>query len=1040
METNRQSRASGRSRTRVAPGQNRGRFVVAAMLTASVVMCGVLQPATAAPVGDAAVGAPVAPHQLEHLDRGLVAVAAEEGVFLSWRLLGSEATGATSTGLSGPSFAVYRDGQPLATVSDSTNHIDPDGTATSRYTVAPVINGIELDPSDAVTAWQNGYYDVPLQRPAAGVTPAGESYTYDAYDASAADVDGDGAYELVVLWNPTNLKDVSQRGYTGGVYVDTYKLDGTLLNRLDLGVNIRAGQHYTQFMVYDFDGDGRAETMLKTAPGTKSVSYAADGSVADESFITLPQTDVDAGYTHADDYRLSATGYRDHLATMFQGWSEHPEVVAGNWPASVEQALGAPVTHEYPLSEQSAGELADHFIDVYAPSRSPRNLLREFEGFVLDGPEYLSVFDSTSGEELQTIPYKPGRGDDGLLWGDYAYGAIEPGNRVDRFVAGVAFLDSERPSAVFARGYYTRMTMVTYDWDGESLSERWFVDSGHVPLSNPFNDTPHGREGTHPEWGTLTSQGFHSLSASDVDGDGRQEIVYGSATLDDDGSVLYSSYATLPAGSAAPGTRAKLGHGDGMYVTDIDPSRPGLEIFTVHESATNAPYGVAMRDAATGEVLFGAYSGKDTGNGLVGDVRTDVPGIEVWGSIQAGTSASGLLSAKGEVLSSAKPDLVDATIHFAAEPTTQTISGDRDGAKRIVDWERGTLQSEANTAGNPPLVADIMGDWREELLIRTPDSSAMRIYTSTEQTTHKLTTLMHDKQYRAEIARQNTVYNYPTQPGFYLASDMDWSKVPILTRAATPLGVQLGGAGNDEVVVPADPSFDYYVDGALLPPGNHGIAPGDHHAAAVQKPWIRPAEGATTTWTLTPDTRDTTRPVVALAAPAAPGPFRELALRVDATDDRGLAKIVANVYRDGKLATSTQTAVTGTTGSHTATVSLPEGAYTVKYNAHDAAGNVSQTTSFAFTIDTTAPTATVKDGASFTVRDGAGYDLVSFKLADAGKVDRVTINGQVKDLVDNAWSDVNHLRPGAFGADEGENSLVVSDVAGNTRTTSFVLD
>ncbi len=837
---------------------NRARKLIPAVFTAGMMLAGVALPATPAnsspsggPASDAR-GHAAAPFQLEQLDRALVAVGTDEGVFLSWRLLGSEATGATATGLAGPDFTVYRDGQAIATVTDSTNFADPDGTPTSSYTVAAVVNGVELETSAPVTAWQNGYHDVPLQKPADGTTPTGEAFTYHAFDASAADVDGDGAYELVVLWNPSNQKDVSQKGYTGTVYVDTYELDGTLLNRLDLGPNIRAGQHYTQFMVYDFDGDGRSETMLKTAPGTKSTGYNADGSVANEGYVTMPQSDIDAGYAHTDDYRLSADGYHAHLVSMFQGWSDHPEVKAKNWPATIEEALGIPVTHQYPLSEQSAVELADYFIDVYAPSRSPRNLLRQFEGFILDGPEYLTVFDSATGKELQTIPYKPGRGDDGLLWGDYAYGVIEPGNRVDRFIAGVAYLDGKRPSAVFARGYYTRMTMVTYDWDGKSLKERWFVDSGHVPLTNPFKDTPHGREGTDPEWGTLSSQGFHSLSAADVDGDGKHEIVYGSATLDDDGSVLYSSYATLPEGSAAPGTRAKLGHGDGMYVTDIDPKRPGLEIFSVHESARNAPYGAAMRDAATGEILFGAYSGKDTGNGLVGDVRTDVPGLEVWASMPAGTTASGLLSARGEILSTKKPDLVDATIHFAAEPTTQTISGDRDGAKRIVDWERGTLLTEEDTAGNPPLVADILGDWREELLIRTKDSTKMRIHTSTEVTTHKLTTLMHDKQYRAEIARQNTVYNYPTQPGFYLASDTDWSTVPILTTPVTPKEPQfVDRKGNPLglIVVPQSNDVDYYVDGEKVDAGPHDAPRENVTVAAVPKPYRALAADADATWT-----------------------------------------------------------------------------------------------------------------------------------------------------------------------------------------------
>lgn len=802
--------------------------------------------------------------QLEALDRGLVAVSTGEGVFLSWRLLATEAGPATDSGVSGPSFAVFRDGERIATVDDSTNYADPEGSADSEYTVAPAWHDITGEQSAPVSVWSDGFYDLPLQKPADGVAPKsvahpdGEKYTYSANDASVADVDGDGALEFVVKWDPSNSKDVSQVGYTGPVYVDTYELDGTLLNRIDLGVNIRAGAHYTQFMVYDFDGDGRSETMLKTAPGTTSTKYNADGTVAASANITLLADDVAAGYTHADDYRMSAADYRLHLIEVFQGWSEHPEVVAGNWPATLEAAFGIPVTHEYPLSEASATELVDYFIKTYAPSRSTRNVLTAFEGFIVDGPEYLTVFDSATGEELETVRYEPGRGDDGLLWGDYAMARIEPGNRVDRFLAGVAYLDGAHPSAIFARGYYTRSTIAAYDWDGEHLNKRWFVDSGHVPMTNPFNDGPHGRDGTDPVYGKLTTQGFHSLSAADVDGDGKHEIVYGAATIDDDGGLLYSSFDVLPAGSAAPGQNVRLGHGDAMHVTDIDPNRPGLEIWTAHEGGTFAPYGSAMRDAATGEVLFGAYSGRDTGRSMIGDVRADVAGIEAWASMPGGTEASGLLSATGAILGSAIPG-TNQSIRWAADLTTQIVNGSGDQNVTIDDWTRGRVltadgtRTNNGTKGNPSLVADVLGDWREELLVRTADSSALRIFTSTEVTTHKLPTLLHDVQYRAEVARQNTTYNQPSYTSYYFASDMDFANVPVLTTAATPREpkfVDPRGSASDHVIVVPDESFDYYVDGVKAEKPLVKVPAGSEvRVTAVPKPGFAVDAGAVSTWT-----------------------------------------------------------------------------------------------------------------------------------------------------------------------------------------------
>ncbi|WP_045732104.1 rhamnogalacturonan lyase [Pseudarthrobacter chlorophenolicus] len=717
--------------------------------------------------------------QLDYLDRGLVAAKTSEGVFLSWRLLGNEATGSSETGLTGTDFNVYRDGQKLVTVTDSTNYQDPAGTAGSKYQVRAVVGGVELDESATATPWGGNFKDIPLKKPADGVTPAGQAYTYSANDTSVGDVDGDGQYEFIVKWDPNNSKDVSQVGYTGNTYVDTYKADGTLLHRIDLGVNVRSGAHYTQLLVNDFDGDGRAELMMKTAPGTKTTNYNADGSVAAESFITMLRSDINAGYSNSDDYRMSAADYYQHMVKTFQGWTEHPEVKAGNWPATLEEAFGIAPKYKYPLSQADAEALTDYFMDVYAPSRSARNNLRAFEGFIVSGPEYLSVFEGATGKELKTVAYQPGRTDDGMMWGDYAMARIEPGNRVDRFLAGVAYLDGKKPAAVFARGYYTRTTLATYTWDGTNLSPVWNVDSGWTPMTNPFNDSPHGRDGTDPTYGKLTTQGFHSLSAADVDGDGKQEIVYGSATLDDDGSLLYSSFDTLPAGSAAPGEEARLGHGDAMHVADIDPNRPGKEIFTVHEGATYAPYGYAMRDAATGEVLFGAYSGKDTGRGMIGDVDPSVPGLENW--------AIGMQSADGRKLSSTGPG-TNMSIRWAANMTTQIVNGAGDQTPTIDDWTRGRLltadgtRTNNGTKGTPSLVADILGDWREELVVRTADSSALRIYLSTEVTDHKLYTLMHDPQYRAEVARQNTTYNQPSYTDFYLASDMKFGNVPL--RAA----------------------------------------------------------------------------------------------------------------------------------------------------------------------------------------------------------------------------------------------------------------
>ena len=712
--------------------------------------------------------------QLEKLNRGLAAIRTEKGIFLSWRLFRQEVSGYCDTGLTGADFVLYRNGQKVAVIAESTNYMDEEGGPEDYYAVAPLVAGKELPPCEPVRAWRSGdnYLELPLRIPEGGRTPAGEEYTYSANDMSVGDVDGDGEYEYIVKWDPSNSHDVSIKGYTGRCYIDCYKLNGTLLWRLDIGANIRAGAHYTQFMVYDFNQDGKAELAVKTAPGTNMTIYGKDGSAAGKYYITLPEADIREGVSHEDNYVCSAEAYRRHLTNMFQSWHIHPEVRSGRWPASLEECFHRERCYGYPLSQGDAEELADYFIQVYAPCRDGKNHLEQFEGFIMSGPEYLTMFGG-DGKELQTILFPVPREDDGLLWGDYSMKRIEPCNRVDRFLSGVAYLDGERPYLIICRGYYTRAAIVAYDFFSNRFREKFLVDSGFVPMENPFDDDPHNRTGSDPVYGSLAGQGNHSLSTADVDGDGCQEIIYGAAVIDQDGSLLYSSSGLLP-----DGARAKLGHGDAMHVACIDPDRPGLEIFNVFEGAEHAPYGFALRDAGTGQVLFGEYAEEDLGRCMIGDIDPKTRGLQVW--------VRDIYSCKGEKLK-LPPLGTNQSIRWAADLSTQITDGaDYVGGKHtgiINDLTHGIMLkpertlTNNGTKGNPCLVADIFGDFREELLLRTEDSSAIRIYMNTELTRHKLFTLMHDIQYRTGIAWQNNCYNQPCYTKFYYASDMEWNYV-----------------------------------------------------------------------------------------------------------------------------------------------------------------------------------------------------------------------------------------------------------------------
>ncbi len=711
--------------------------------------------------------------QLEKLNRGLVAVNTGNGIFVAWRMFRDEAVSATATQLTGTDYIVYRNGEKIAEVTDSTNYLDVNGSENDSYAVAPVSDGITGEASKSVQVVKGGknYIEIPMRIPAPGVTPRGEEFTYSVNDMSIGDIDGDGELEYFVKWDPSNSKDVSHRGYTGRCIIDCYKLSGRLLWRLDMGQNIRAGAHYTQFIVYDFDGDGKAEMSVKTAPGTKMTKYAEDGSVISEKYITIPEKDVKKGITHADNYVCDANAYYEYTVNRFMNWQNISEVKNGHWPKTLEECFGIPVKYSYPLNREDACALTDYFMDVFAPSRSDKNKLREFEGFVFEGPEYLTMF-SGEGDELETIDFPVPREDDGMFWGDYAWNRIEPCNRVDRFQSAVGYLDGEHPYLLICRGYYTRATITAYSFRNGKHEFYFKADSGYVLMDNPFKHHC-AVDGTDPEYGIIAGQGDHSLSVADVDGDGCQEIIYGACTIDHDGKVLYSTRDKMP-----DGRLVKLGHGDSMHVANINPDRPGLEIFNVFEGGISVPYGYALRNAETGEVFFGERGDRDLGRCMIGDVVPGVRGLQVW--------VYNMQDCKGNILPE-KPLGTNASIKWAADLSTQIIDGvDYVGGRHIGvvgDKTHGVMLVPENcmtnngTKGNPCLIADILGDFREELVLRTADSTAVRIYINTEITKHKLFTLLHDSMYRCGVAWQNNVYNQPCYTSFYYASDMDFRDI-----------------------------------------------------------------------------------------------------------------------------------------------------------------------------------------------------------------------------------------------------------------------
>ena len=661
--------------------------------------------------------------QMETLGRGLVASrTGNTSAHVSWRWLGDEPADAAfhlyrSRGAAAP---VRVNATPIVQTTDFRDN-GADFSQSVHYHVRMVRDGVEGPPSPAFTlpagAPVRQFIPVPIEPPPPGVTPANEAYTYLVNDISVGDLDGDGEYEFVVRWDPSNAKDNSQSGYTGPVFMDAYTLAGSRLWRIDLGKNIRAGAHYTQFMVYDLDGNGRAELAMKTAPGT------LDGQ---GNPVLLPGHNAQADYRNAS-------------------------------------------------------------------------------GYILSGPEYLTVFDGLSGAALATVPYlvprhpsteNPSGSQLNSVWGD-SYG-----NRVDRFLAGVAYLDGQRPSLVFSRGYYTRTAIAAWDWRDGVLSLRWLFDT-------------HGNSALN----SYRGQGNHQLAIADADGDGRDEIIFGAMVINDDGTGLHST---------------GLGHGDALHVSDFDPDRPGLEIFQPHESpGGNGGIGTSFRDAATGAILWSTPASSDVGRGCMMDIDPRFPGAEGWA-----TNSDQIFSAAGGVVGPRSNAHVNFGVWWDAgleremlDNTTIARWNWASGGGRtnlLTAWQMGAAASNG-TKSTPAISGDLFGDWREEVVWKNSDSTALLIFTTTIPATNRLRTLLHDPTYRLALAWQNVAYNQPPHPGFFLGHDMPAPPRPPLWHGGL---VWRGGHGAQSwnLSSPRFRSSPIAQDALVYTPGERVLFDGSGHA------------------------------------------------------------------------------------------------------------------------------------------------------------------------------------------------------------------
>lgn len=672
--------------------------------------------------------------QREQLNRGVVALRQPDGTaVVTWRTLVSDGKG--------EAFDIRRNGvkindRPLTT--GGTFFVDkdvPEGDVTYEVCGGGK-NGMFVLKADAPA----GYLPIKLDKPADGITPDGRTFTYSANDATVGDVDGDGQYEIILKWEPSNAHDNSHDGFTGPVLFDCYRLSGERLWRIDMGPNIRAGAHYTQFMVYDFDGDGRAEMMVKTADGTVDGKGKVIGDAKADWRYGIAEAMEHFEENRA--YAVKEAEERRQRMKQPQRGNDRRDRKRYSWPGIVYKA-----------------------------------------GRILDGPEYLTVFNGLTGEAMATVDYVPERGEL-RAWGD------DRGNRSERYLAAVGYLDGHRASGIFCRGYYTRTVIAAWDWDGKTLTNRWTFDT---------NDE---------RWRSYAGQGNHNIRVADVDGDGCDEITYGSMAVDHDGTGLYNT---------------GMGHGDAMHLTVFDPTSDRLQLWDCHENRRD---GSDLRDAATGKLIFQVKSPIDVGRCMAADIDPTNPGLEMWSS-----DSKGIRTITGEILKplvsrsedssrseergarsenssikknegkgkdkspssfdtppSSKDDDTALYVKGMRLPTNFGIWWDGDLLREMLDhatvskydWNTGRVnpimkfdgcQFNNWTKSNPCLSADILGDWREEVITRTDDSSEMRVYVTPIPTDHRINCLMEDIPYRLSVATQNVAYNQPTWTGFYLGPD-----------------------------------------------------------------------------------------------------------------------------------------------------------------------------------------------------------------------------------------------------------------------------
>ena len=506
----------------------------------------------------------------------------------------------------------------------------------------------------------------------------------------------------------------------------------------------------------DLDGDGQLEIVLKWDP-SNSRDNSQSGLTSPTIFEALRLDGTSLWRINLGQNIRSGAHYTPFIVADLDG-DGCAELLVRTSDGTIDgtgQVLGDPQADHRRQPDATPYQANNNPGEQFRGPGWPNNMDRKARrgGFIYKGPEWVTCFDGKTGKAISTVDYIPERGEL-KTWGDnYA-------NRSDRFLAACGYLDGQHLSALFCRGYYTRTVIAAYDFNGKELSARWVFDTNT------------------PEWASYAGQGNHNLRVGDVDGDGCDEITYGSMAVDHDGRGLYNT---------------GFGHGDALHLTAFFPNDDQLQVWDCHENKRD---GSDFRDARTGRVLFQILSAKDVGRCMAADIDPANPGLEMWSS-----ASGGICNTRGEVIDSTARipinfgiwwdgDLLREFLDHEAVSKYQRSSSpspqeeERDGG---TPFDFSNSRAHVNliklegcafnngTKSNPALCADMIGDWREEILARTSDNRHLRLYVSPLPTPYRFHTFLADPVYRHSVVMQNVGYNQPTNVGFYFGAELEGS-------------------------------------------------------------------------------------------------------------------------------------------------------------------------------------------------------------------------------------------------------------------------